>query len=51
LAVDRRAAKMMGDGVAAVLQDVLAVTNPHPSWLNIQPPLLWRLRAVQKWAD
>lgn len=51
LAVDRRAAKMMGSGAAAALQAVLAVTSPHPSWLTIQPPLLWRLRAVQQRAD
>ena len=50
LDVDRRAAKALGGGVATVLQDVLAITNPHAGWLTTQPPLVWRLRAVSRCA-
>jgi Zn-dependent protease with chaperone function len=48
LDVDRCAARVMGGGAADALRDVLAVTNPRADWLTTQPPLAWRLRAVQR---
>lgn len=46
LDADRQAARMMGAGAAAGLLEVATATASPLGWLTPQPPMRWRLRAV-----
>jgi Zn-dependent protease with chaperone function len=46
LDADRCAARAVGIGAGAALQEWLAVAPARPAWLSTQPPLRWRLRAT-----